>query len=487
MRTFLLLTVCAFAVRAEDIYISQPGAGSGVSCVDARSAAWFNTVGNWGGGAGEIDPGDTVHLCGTITTGLVTQAAGTLGNATTIRFEDGAKLSAAVWNYSTGAIRINHAYITVDGGTNGVIENTANGTGLANHTASAGIVIYASNVAISGLAINNIYIHTQGNADVDGDSTYGIYNSGQSNVTVSNVTVHDTRWAFFWTCGGSATCDGFTIENSTAYNFDHGVGGGDNGVSTTMSNWIVRGNNFYDMAKWDTPAGAFHHNHIHVWTTYSGSTTSMTAYNNYFHGDWGDSPTASINNEQNVVATIYNNLMVDSGAGGAPYGCVSAGQGSPLIIVNNTCVVSGGVGLYFGGGGTGLRVQNNVISGASTTINVASAYSGTVVVNNNDWYPASNMSWPGSASTNFTVWKAACSCDADSITSDPLLSGSYTLGPGSPAIGAGANLSALGITALNSDKNGVARGSTWDIGAYEYAAPPPPTTLRGTMRGATIK
>jgi hypothetical protein len=36
----------------------------------------------------------------------------------------------------------------------------------------------------------------------------------------------------------------------------------------------------------------------------------------------------------------------------------------------------------------------------------------------------------------------------------------------SPAIGAGAVLSSLFTT----DKNGVARGAAWDIGAYEYVS-----------------
>jgi len=56
------------------------------------------------------------------------------------------------------------------------------------------------------------------------------------------------------------------------------------------------------------------------------------------------------------------------------------------------------------------------------------------------------------------------------INSDPLMvspaTGDFRLQSTSPAIGAGAVLSSLFTT----DKNGVARGAAWDIGAYEYVS-----------------
>lgn len=52
-----------------DIFISQTAQGnnSGANCANAHSAAWFNTASNWNGGAGTVQPGDTIHLCGTFT------------------------------------------------------------------------------------------------------------------------------------------------------------------------------------------------------------------------------------------------------------------------------------------------------------------------------------------------------------------------------------------------------------------------------------
>lgn len=49
----------------------------------------------------------------------------------------------------------------------------------------------------------------------------------------------------------------------------------------------------------------------------------------------------------------------------------------------------------------------------------------------------------------------------------------------SPAIGAASNLSGLGITALNSDVRGVARGTSWDIGAYRWY--PYSSSLSGSL------
>ena len=76
--------------------------------------------------------------------------------------------------------------------------------------------------------------------------------------------------------------------------------------------------------------------------------------------------------------------------------------------------------------------------------------------------------------SSLASWQAACSCDANTLTSNPLVNSNGTLQAGSPAIGAGVNLTSLGITGLNSDANGVARPTSgaWDIGAYQYAAAP---------------
>jgi hypothetical protein len=62
--------------------------------------------------------------------------------------------------------------------------------------------------------------------------------------------------------------------------------------------------------------------------------------------------------------------------------------------------------------------------------------------------------------------------ECNSIATNPNLNSDYTPKSNSPTVGAGVNLTSLGITALNSDKNGIARPATgaWDIGAMEYVS-----------------
>ncbi len=173
MRKLLLVIAFLFVVvpvKANDIYLAQgpAGAGNGADCADARDVSWFNISGNWGTGASQIGPGTTVHLCGSITAPagasnfLLLQGSGTSGNPITIKFETNAILQAPYWG---GAV-INlesHSYITFDGGTNGLIQATANGTLLANHQDS-GLGIYSplggSNLTIKNLTIANLYVHS---------------------------------------------------------------------------------------------------------------------------------------------------------------------------------------------------------------------------------------------------------------------------------------------------------------------------------------
>ena len=103
---FALLVFLAGAVpaMANDIYIAQSAVGgaNGADCADAFPVNFFNTAGNWGSAAGQIGPGTTVHLCGTITfpansTGLTALGSGSSTSPITILFEKGAILQSPVF------------------------------------------------------------------------------------------------------------------------------------------------------------------------------------------------------------------------------------------------------------------------------------------------------------------------------------------------------------------------------------------------------
>jgi len=133
---FTLLLALPASASLTNVYIAQSSAGSadGTSCANAYAVTFFNTSGNWGSGSSQIGPGTTVHLCGTFTfsagaTALTFNGSGTSGNPITLLWESGAVLQAPYFSAATFGINGNGAsYVVINGGTNGVIQNTANGT-----------------------------------------------------------------------------------------------------------------------------------------------------------------------------------------------------------------------------------------------------------------------------------------------------------------------------------------------------------------------
>jgi hypothetical protein len=161
------------------IYLAQVAAGTadGSSCANARAASYFNSSGNWGTGSTQVRSGATIHLCGTISTVFSTPTSQGTG-LITVLWETGAKLSAPAngtwWNI------INTNAWLFDGGTlcgpqpgngigvdtpcNGVIENTANGTNLANQlypTKCFDTNGASGAIEIRGIDCRNLYVHTR--------------------------------------------------------------------------------------------------------------------------------------------------------------------------------------------------------------------------------------------------------------------------------------------------------------------------------------
>ena len=117
---------------------------------------------------------------------LRVQANGTNGNPITIKFESGALLTAPYWaGGGGGAINVsNQSYIVIDGGTpcgtsgtcNGVIQNTANGTGLTYQSASYGIEgSGCNNCEYKNLGIYNIYVHAGLGNEIDQTAMQAIH------------------------------------------------------------------------------------------------------------------------------------------------------------------------------------------------------------------------------------------------------------------------------------------------------------------------
>jgi hypothetical protein len=402
---------------AEDIYVTQCGTATGVSdtvtegtgaaCNNAKSVTWFNTIGNWGAGAGKVSAGDTVHLCGTFTFPangsynnaadlLVIRGSGSEGSPVTILFETDTVVQSPQFSTQGGIICHKYmsctSYVTIDGGTNGIIQNTNNGSdgtqgGVARnctdanpcgiHASSNGLNISAwgvsgvDHIEVKNLTIRNIYLNggsTDDATDSRGQSTAGInivapaayisvhHNSvsnartgiganfsagGSYNVTLDNLDVHHNYVA--------DTCWGLSIAGM--------VGGSDpNWYYAYATNVFLHDNEITDWENWGWPAATYHLDGI---ITYGSRRTetpvySPYIYNNYIHGKLlGGSPTAFIfctypgsdpeyeGPYPGSSCTMFNNLLVyhDNSSSGST--CIVAlDHTANHKIYNNTCITA---------------------------------------------------------------------------------------------------------------------------------------------------
>lgn len=480
--TFFIFVLLVLIGHAENFYVAEStlGSGSGADAANAKSRSWFETAGNWQSPtktAGKIGPGDTVHLVGTLGA-LVPQANGTSGNVITILWEIGAKISTT---HSDCCYVVNRQYMVFDGGTNGIVECTDNGTHLTYQSVVFGFnASGVDHVTFKNLTIQNLYVHSDdasGLADAGLTGTYvsGIYMNGYGAVTIQDNHFSHIQWCInsLGAAGGMLTITG----NDFMY-YDHGVGGV-GASSGTVAGLVISNNHFGTTRNWDTTAGAYHHDGIHTfWAPGGGGIPNAVIDGNLFDGDWGVSNTAHIFLEQNYITNlsseapnwrVTNNVHVQY-AGNYLNNGMAILIGDNMTVANNTYVgVSVALSQAVSTGGTNTVFKNNIISGVNRFVDLYNVASGgldrNIYAN-----PVGGGNPPfqtgGTAYNSFALWQAATGQDANSVTSDPLLDGTYHLQTGSPAIGTGTDLSAYFTT----DKAGTARTSPWDIGAYKYGA-----------------
>ena len=354
--TMFVVLTAAFS-SASDIYIAQNSAGgnTGADCADAHAVSWFNSSSNWGSKAGLIGPGTTVHLCGTFTASagasgyLSFQASGTSSSPITLLFESGAVLTAPYWGGS-GAIKASGlSYITIDGGSNGLIQATANGSpsgGYANQQDGAAVYFYSvSSSEIKNLTISNIYVHTDP-SDESGQNTFAVNWADGNGITIDNNTIHDGKWCIYNAYHAAGLTSNINVFGNTVYHCDHGavIGDGDPG-STLLGTNAIYGNTIYDPSNWDDNANSNHHDGIHLWAVNGDGSVgnNVALYDNYVYGNWGTHMNSLIYIEGNWVSTgAYNNiLVVNSGCAGGAGLLAIAGQGlggSKEYLYNNTVV-----------------------------------------------------------------------------------------------------------------------------------------------------
>jgi hypothetical protein len=495
------------AAYANNVYVAQnsTGAGNGADCADAEAYTYFNTSGNWSATPSgvQIGPDTTVHLCGTFTgsaggTMLTFQGSGTSGHPITLLWESGAIVQSPVFSAATGGININsHSYLVLNGGTNGIIQNTANGTGLANHTTSSLILNVGSNITIENLSLLNVYVHTNG--DGGGGSSYGILARGASNLTVgpnNTFTQADVGFMYEWNGGES----NLVITGNHWSGINQDIEMGPTTTGATMTNVQVDHNDATNWVNWDEPANGYHHNFFHPFTNVSGAsiTGSLQIYDNTLGGNMGSHATSMMFIENNNGGAggsmgswyIFNNTFDKTNANVPTSSGIVAVMPPNGFFYNNTIRDAGGTGanayisFHSYSGASGWTLKNNIFQGGAYMVYNESS---SITANNDEYYGSlSGTPWimGSSFESSLSSWQAACSCDALAITTNPLLNGDLTIQAGSPAASIGANLISLGLAALDVDKSGIVRPpSGWSIGAYQMASssanqpPNPPTGL----------
>ena len=480
--------VCALAPRASasyvNVYIAQSTAGgnTGADCNDAFAATFFNAAGSWGAGATQIGPGTTVHLCGTISSTLVVQGSGTAGNSITIHWESGASL-AQPFCPANGCIQaIGWNYIIFDGGTNGIIQSTANGTGLANQVPSTGIGMNpCSNCEVKNLLIENLYVHTSV-SDVTVDQTLvRCMFVGGSNWTIHNNTMHDAGFCVYAYYGNGDTND--SVHDNNIYNVDHGVIPNGFGA-VSASNFYVYNNHIHDFANWDTTADMYHHDGVHAYGTGGANLTNLQIYDNQFDGNPGVNFSSFVYIEKPDSSTsltgaiVVNNIIDGSLAPGGTFGMVAVGALTTGTQIDNNTIyganLSGNYCILLNGGNT--NIQNNVMSACQVFIFEYGAIP-SVTLNNNTYAAIGSVGWQDSSSNQYhtlAAWQATTTHPdaASQLVASANLSAAYMPNSGSPVIGFGANLTSLGLSVLDSDKAGVARPTLggWDDGAYQFSS-----------------
>jgi hypothetical protein len=495
----------ATRARGPQLYVAQAatGVGDGSTCANAKAAAWFDALGSWGTRAGEIGPGVTVNLCGTITSPLVVHGSGTSTSAITIHWQPGATLSEPHCPAEgSGCLNTDgNSYLMIDGGVDGSIQSTANGTELPDHVdAVLGILALKCNgCTIEHLTIENMYVHVYDSAhrdDTDAGVADGIWVSG-SDVTIARNTFHDLRNAI--NADWNTTDSDDRITGNDIYDIDGGILASPQQSGGDVGPIFIDHNHIHDFANWDTASDAYHHDGVHCFTSETAAGTpahysGVYIYDNTFGGA---TDTGRYGDADNMTAEIFL-----QGAGGtecadgsSPFyvfnnvfstnyyvnnGLLALSSGVPHVY--NNSILGGrndaGAG-YAYGGAVGAAFIDNVITTAHELMYTSGAARDTFASGSPDY----NLYADGGLSpfvcrnavsfVSFHSWRGCIGGDVHSqLVPDAMLNGDGSPQAGSPALGAGTNLTSLctgDLVALCSDIDGRPRPKTgpWDIGAYQ--------------------
>lgn len=425
----LSLIPCVAHASAANIYVGNvaTGNGSGSSCGNALGVSFLDSPSNWGAGSSQVGPGTIVHLCNAITraggsSGILTHGNGTALNPIEIFFETGAIIQAPyfgnvcqfTWSgdgtdiddncFSSGVctlncnagIEIENDFIVVDGGTNGIIQSTNNGSayspqavagsGTAGGAQQPNQGVYVGphqGIKVRNLKIQHIYDNsgTGQTADCYVDQHVGLpcdsggvaswdisIAQGSTYVSVCNNYLYDARIAV--TMNGQPVANNAVDPNCQSNTFVNGLNvflnttdkhawqmSLTNNGDTHDETANIYANQYGSQTNWFGPMSAYHEDGI-IMQPYGGvANIYVYLFNNWFSGDLTGSNTtaeifvSAIGSGSDAILTGFNNLIT-----------------APNPTVNPPCCA-----VVFGGG-------------SSTSSHAEQLYNNTFDVYDIDWW-----------------------------------------------------------------------------------------------------
>ncbi len=441
----------------------------------------------------------------------------TPGNGDVVIFKGGVTWTSGSfpWNIYGGSVSASSVVYTTDhswftGGsfTQPVLDY--------NSTSTAYTAPMLTNAGNGFFTLDDLKIYRCGPNLTQHDGACAFFND-ITDITIQNSTIegYGGRTCFMIFSGASKKNYNFInndISHCAAFTW---IAGTANGVKFTTVNYV--NNLLHDGGSQLGARGVNEGNHGDGFLHYfnSASLTNATSYidglticNNKIYGDW--TPLIGYGNGEDMSGFIYiegaikNSLVCNNEATLTPpqklsganlniwgdgwlslrsYGNTAA---TNVWVVGNTFALpatsaSNGGWIYTDHGWTSLFVYNNIFSASEACTRKAAGTTPTGTSDYNE-YRCANQGFSGGwmPDGGHSIFGSGGSAAPNS---NPLWTSEFTdlsLTASSPGVGAGLNLSGAGLSTyqmalLDADRNGNARGATWDMGAYQFDGTPPGT------------
>ncbi len=443
-----LFTVCGNNVTLKNSYLTYPADAAG----DAGPAVLIapSSDGFHEGSADWCPQMDNVIISNNVILDAASEAVyvggGGCRTADSNAYYNGSGATITVVNNSSGS------YV-------GRVTITAAGTGYVVNQ-----ILYVPGFALGGASnnANDLYLTI---TSINGSG--GVTGATPSGSAAANSTTY-TSPTLYTNCNGFPSHTNIEVSHNQI-SFPNGYRGkGENDgidLKAGLNGVLVHDNYIHDLI--------YFRSIVMLGTSVVDTTPDNRFYNNWLDNSNNQDAAISVSNTWGTPKGIhiFNNVISNQGGGGIHTEACS----TPFDVANNT-------------------IYNNTthtVPGNPTTIGYGLLVAcGTP--KNNALLANTTTVFPGVTGANsafdgtYTGCATACLTGLTSAAFNSVSTNDFRLPTTSSALyHAGADLSSLSITPLNSDFNSVARGSNWDIGGYQYITRPTPGNS-GTITTASV-